>query len=254
MSTVGLPHSLPPSLPHGEIIRKAENLIWEFARLRHGCDNKIRQFFGLNFDLVFDEHIYPEWEVSIEEDCELGSDDNGKKVLAKTVVRMGKLCILIDRCLHPNRHDPRRTFTCWHELGHVILHGSWLKMQTLAGQQDSQLVTTEETIKPSNRTIDIMEQEANLFASHAAAPCWFVQMVVEQKFSLESPFRYIGPSTYCLVAEQRPYYRLCNSIADLCKNIAYLIQHRFGGLSIEALSYRVRDSGLIHDQSPAGQQ
>ncbi len=225
-----------PPLRNDEIVGRAESFIDEFAKLRGGRRGLLTQ--GLQFDRVYEEFVYPNYGIVLDEKKALGVDETGRKILG--YFEPSTNTAFIDVSL---RDDPRRTFTLWHEVaGHGILQGDWLRSQIECG-----VVTTEQDLSPD--TIDVLERQANLFATHAAAPSWLVDAMIVRVFHPTKPFLYFGPCTYWLEANGRssPYHIF--SFDDLCQTIAWRMQEYFGNLSKEALGYRVRDSGWVRDKS-----
>lgn len=197
--------------------------------------------FSIAFDQVFDSVIYPHYEILLDEESDLGFHQD-EKVLGFYDAESN--AISLDRLFKNNSEIMRwkRTFTGWHELGHAILHRSWLLTQ-----KQKRISTSEQSLSYENEAR--LERQANLFAAHAAAPQWFLDFVLKSTFDLTRPIRYIGPTTYDLYP--RGCQRRCRAtnLYDLCMNIAYAIRHRFGELSIEALTYRIQESRWIDNVS-----
>jgi hypothetical protein len=77
---------------------------------------------GLHFDDFYEKVIFPRFQIDLYEDEDLGFDDDGRK-------RLGRYDVLrnaahLDLVISRDGGDPRRIFTCWHEVaGHGALHG-----------------------------------------------------------------------------------------------------------------------------------
>jgi hypothetical protein len=203
-------------------------------------------YFTINFDHIYDNFIYPNYGISLEEGDDLGYDDDGEKVLGFFDATTNT--ISLDGALN-NRDElihAKRVFTAWHELGHAILHGDWLRSHP-GRFKGGRIITTESAL--NEQTTDRFERQANLFASHSAAPSWFLDFVLKSTFSLTRPIRFVGPAPYWLDVWGRR--KICHpaTFHELCRDIAYQVRHRFGGLSVEALTYRVQSSQWTLDVS-----
>jgi hypothetical protein len=237
----GLFNSMNPfRLSRKKIVLIAETLTRSYARM-HGDTPK--NYFTINFDHVYDTLVYPRYGILLEEGDDLG-ECNGEKILGYYDAFTNT--ISLDGILNDTSDliSRKKVFTAWHELGHAILHRAWVR--THVGQfSDGRIVTVESAI--SMEASRKLEQQANLFASHAAAPQWFLDFVIQSTYDLNRPIRYVGPARYWL--EVWGCRRMCPicTFAELCMNIAYHIRHRFGGLSIESLSYRVHSSRWVTD-------
>jgi hypothetical protein len=217
----------------------AEELSRSYARL---VGDIPANFFTVNFDAVYDSLIYPQYGINLEEGDDLDYHD-GEKVIGYYEAKSNT--IFLDAVLNDAndllRH--KKGFTFWHELGHAILHGEWLR--THSGTMETRIVTVENSL--SSAAEKKMEQQANLFASRAAVPQWFLNFVLKSTFQLTRPIRYIGPANYQLYAWGVRHESHVNSFHELCRNIAYRIRHRFNGLSIEAITYRIQESDYVID-------
>lgn len=226
---------IAPPYSRQEIIRRATELVRGYAEYV-GNDFAL---LGVNFDVIFEEYIYPEYEIELIETHDLGIDEDGEKVLGFFQPELNR--VYIDRIL---QNDPRRVFTCWHEVGgHAILQGDWLRREINRTGMVREIVTTAPMLSPD--VVGTLEWQANLFAAHAAAPSGFVGHVIQQTFGLRRPFRYIGPGQYSFSLSSGTRIRKVGSFSELCNCIAFYIKHRFGGLSVEALSYRVAESRWV---------
>lgn len=231
----------PPPFSRQEIIRRATGLIGRYA---HCVGNDVAMLW-INFDVVFNEFIYPEYEIELIEDCDLGCDDSGEKVLG--YFQPSRNCVFIDRSL---KSDPRRSFTCWHEVGgHAILQGDWLRQEMSRAGVACGIKTTAPMLTP--KAEGALERQANLFAAHAAAPSGFVSYVIRQTFGLGNRLLlYTGPRQYSFALSSGTRIREVADFSEFCSCVAYYIKHRFGGLSVEALSYRVAESKMVVDTTP----
>jgi hypothetical protein len=177
-------------------VARAEVFVDEFTRILGGKRDLVKN--GLQFDRVYEEVIYPNYGIGLDEETDLGFDDAGRKIFG--YFEPGENKAYIDLSL---RKDPRREFTRWHEVaGHGILQGAWLRKLMSRG------VTTEDDLAPG--TINVLERQANLFAANAAAPLWLVDAMIVRVFRPTKPFFYPGPCGYWLDANgwSRQYHIL----------------------------------------------
>ena len=235
-------HIQPPSLSRHTIIREAEDLTKRFARV-FGLKPPL---LAINFDLVYEHVIYPEYEICLVEDQDLGHCDDGAKILG--IYEPLSNTVYIDETIGPTSGDARRTFTLWHEVGgHGILQGNWLRAELNRLRRSSAIITTEESLDKD--TSDTLEQQANLFAAYSAAPTWLLNYAIKTTFDVTRPIRYIGRRKYCLDVRHTTRFYDVENFNELCRIIAHHIKWLFGGLSTEALSYRVERSPLVVDES-----
>ena len=222
----------PPPLSNTAIIARAEMLAEQYLRLA----NAPIELIGISFDAVYEQIIYPNYGIVLEDGYDLGVDEHGEKVLGRydPIDNVA----YIDASLHPSQRDPRRTFTCWHEVGgHALLQGDYLRQQ-LSQVNTPPFVTTSST-SIDFATTNVLERQANLFASHAAAPRCLLYLALDQTLNLTRPIRYLCPARYTFSVHGRTREYAVESFDHLCRIIASFIQGRFGLLSIEALSYRI---------------
>jgi hypothetical protein len=232
------PHIKAPPYSARQIIQQAEDLTKEYAR----SVEPEAALLGISFDAVYEQLIYPKYGIVLVDDQDLGFTDCGDEILGKSDVLNNTAYIGL------GKKDPRRTFTCWHEVGgHILLQGQWLRNELRRMGSGSHLVTTEDCLDLA--TTNALERQANLFAAHAGAPTWLLTYVIRDTYDLTRPIRYIGPREYCLdVRDHRRYYDV-ESFNDLCRIIARHIQFRFGWMSVEALSYRVEQNAALRDET-----
>ncbi len=203
----------------------------------------------ISFDHVYENYIYPTYEIRLEEDCDLGCDTQGKKILGTYDLQTNTA--YIDASLGPGSRDPRRVFTCWHEVGgHGVLQGDWLRRELAHFDDLRPIVTTDESI--DRRTQCMLERQANLFAAHAAAPTWFVRHVIQKTYDPARPIRYLGPGRYCLSVNTCTVFKEVDDFKHLCWIVADYISSRFGGLSNEALGYRLAEMRFVVDANKPG--
>jgi hypothetical protein len=227
----------PPPFTSEDIVARAEVFVDEFTRILGGKRELVRN--GLQFDRVYEEVIYPNYGIGLDEKTDLGFDEAGRKIIG--YFEPGENKAYIDISL---RKDPRREFTRWHEVaGHGILQGAWLRKLMSRG------VTTEDDLSPD--TINVLERQANLFGANAAAPLWLVDAMIVRVFRPTKPFFYPGPCGYWLDANGWPRQYHIFSFDELCQTIAWKLQPYFGYLSKEALGYRVRETGWVFDITKA---
>lgn len=225
----------PPQFTNEQIEARAEQFVEEFTTILGGKRNLVLN--GLRFDPVYEEVIYPNYGIALDEGKELGFDDDGRKILGYFEPSENKAYIDVSL-----KNDPRREFTRWHEVaGHGVLQGPWLRKLT------SRAVTTEDDLSPE--TIKVLERQANLFAANVAAPLWLVDAMIVRVYRPTKPFIYLGPSGYWLETngQSRRYHIF--DFDDLCQTIAWSLQPYFGYLSKESLGYRVRETGWVVDRT-----
>jgi hypothetical protein len=229
----------PPPFSNRYIIEQAEWLGEDTIRaLTRPPHNSPIELLHVSFDTAYNEIIYPKYGIALVEDSDLGFDSTGEKILGQYDPMENTAFINVSL-----RDDPRRAFTCWHEVGgHGVLQGQWLRKEFSRLSRQGCCVTTEASLACAK---DTMERQANLFASHAAAPTWFVCHALVELLDLTRPIRYVGPATYTLTFNKSWCRFKVDSFADLCRILAKAIQWRFGGLSVEALSYRIQKMPYI---------
>jgi len=202
--------------------------------------------FTVNFDHVYEHYIYPEYDIVLIDDHDLGYDENGVKILGSFDPQANRA--YVDASLQPEYKDPRRVFTCWHEVGgHGVLQGDWLRQELARLRHATRVVTTAESISPN--TAIALERQANLFAAHAAAPTWLVKLAMKETFALTRPIRYVHPARYSLNVGGTTVFAEIDDFDHLCRQVAHHIKWRFGGLSLEALGYRIAELRFVVDAS-----
>lgn len=231
-----------PQFSNSEIIRRAEKLTKQFAK---SIEPEIALLFT-SFDAIYAEIIYPEFEIELRENYDLGFDEDGVKILGE--YDWYENVAYIDQVINEESGDPRRSFTLWHEVGgHGVLQGDWLRKEHSRVAKNSRLVTTETSI--TGQTIDVLERQANLFAANAGIPLWLLEHRMREVFRPTRPFRFIGPSRYCLEVNGRCRYGDVKTFDDMCRFIAYYIKPSFGGMSTESIGYQVAKTYLVRDES-----
>lgn len=233
-----------PPLSRVQIIQTAERLSESYIG-SVGLMAVLQQ--GLKFERVFESVIYPQFEITLHDRFDLGADDDAHQILGE--YDWVENIVYIDRSLGQGSADPRRTFTCWHEIGHAVLHGPWLRSRSTTDTGENLIVTTEDSLHPD--AIETMERQANLFASHAAAPGQLLDAALAYTFRPTAFFPFFRPCVYCFHCVGVRQRRYVESFADLCLCIARFIKPIFGGLSTEALSYRLAKHPLVRDRSVA---
>ena len=229
----------PPRYTKAQIIQKADALI---RRYEHIVGPNVLRRVGLSFDDIYHRVIQPEYGIGFSEEHDLGHDVlgcyNPVPHDMNVNARMGR-----------STGDPRRAWTCWHELGHAILHGPWLDACIDAGLQSANIVTTEEGL--TAHVENTLEWQANIFAAHASAPRWLIDELIYEAFALlDRPLHFQGPAYYDFYVRDRDRpHQYVASFDEYCKRIATFIRCRFWGLSVESLSYRVRESPIVGDVS-----
>lgn len=230
-------------LNRSTIQAEAESLFWRFV---HEVGEQHVMNSGIVFEEVYVAVIFPEYKIDVQEGLDLGFAPDGQKILGQYDPIGNR--VLIDACIGPCSDDPRRVFTLWHEVGgHGVLQGSWLRNEFERLRRTDPLVTTDLDIAPEAR--EWLERQANIFAGHAAAPLPLVNAMTHRTFRLTKPLFYFKPGHYWLDIAGRAHRQYVSSFGDLCRAVARAIRHRFGGLSVEALSYQVQQSKLVLDKS-----
>lgn len=230
----------PQPLSKSKIIEKARRLSDKYFRVC-GLPTPL---MAISFDAVYEQVIYPDYGISLEESEDLGYDDRGEKILGKFDPIANTA--FIDVSLHAK--DPRRPFTCWHEVGgHGVLQGDWLRRQMMKHRQPSSVVTTAASL--DLETTSILEWQANLFAASAAAPRKLLYFAIDDVLNLTRKIRYVGPSDYTLSIRGTIRRYSVSSLNDLCRVIGQHIKWRFGNLSIEALSYQIERLPIFDDMT-----
>jgi hypothetical protein len=178
----------------------------------------------------------------LEEEHDLGFDEAGQKILG--VYDPIDNVAFIDVSLHPSTGHAARTFTCWHEVGgHAFLQGDWLRQECKRLKIRNCITTTAVSITLDTR--DVLERQANLFASHAGAPTCLLYQALDDAFRLTRLIRYVGPGDYTFEVYGNMKKWPIGSFNDLCRRMARSIQWRFGLLSLEALSYRIEQLDIF---------
>ena len=219
-------------ISRSEIVRLAENLTIKFREFAGD-----RAYLGINFQNVFDEFIYPKYEVKLIDHIDLGRDEDGNEILGQYDAETNHL--FFSPCL---RNDHRRTFTYWHEIGHIVLHGEWLRRLIQLGSRSYMIRTTERSLSP--QTIQELEVQANIFASYTAAPTWLLRHAFLRTF--KTPYlMFTGPGTYSFCLSCGTQTRHISDFSELCNQAAHFMTRYFGGLSQQALGYRIEGSDLV---------
>lgn len=230
---------LPPPFSKRQIIEKADALIRPFVQ-----SMPLRRFLevGHSFDTVYEELIYPEYEICIEEHHDLGFRSLNEKILAEYLPE--KRVVLVDKVIGPDSGDPRRCFTLWHEvLGHGVLQGDWFCRSI----QRSRITTTSISLLPS---VEVkVEQQANLFAAHCAAPIPLLKLAVRHVLSPSAELSFYEPCRYWLTANGVTRSRHVEDIDDVYMFIAQQIRHLFVGLSLQSLSIQLKAARIVVDKS-----
>ena len=201
---------------------------------------------GLSFDHFYEHLIFPKFGVNLYEDDDLGEDGDGHKLLGRYDVR-GNAAHL-DQIISRESNDPRRTYTCWHEVaGHGVLQGAWLRKQLERPGGRESIDVTEISLSPDEERI--LERQANLFASHLAAPDWLVNYAINTIFRPTRKFYFKEPCVYYLEGYGLKIKNYIFDAGHLSRWIGAKISALFGGLSAEALGYRITALGWIDDRS-----
>lgn len=223
-------------IPKLEIIRTAEALTLRYRDLV----GEGRAALGIDFNCVFDDLIYPDYEVALTEHMDLGHDEAGNKVLGQYVAETNDL--YLDPTL---RSDPRRVFTQWHEIGHVVLHGNWIRRLAKLGDMPGLIQTTALSLRSA--TFDALEIQANLFASQAAAPDWLLVGTFKRRVG-DRPLTFQGPGKYTFPLNCGTQERHAQDFTEFCWILAGYLKGCFASLSQEALGYRIHRSTIVKNQ------
>lgn len=175
---------------------------------------------------IYESVIYPEHDISLITDYDLGHD-HGQKILGKMI--SDEKTILIDKSINQQSNDPRFTFTLGHEIGHAVSHMG----------QSEYFRCTENTIFERNQ--DQTEFQANLFAENLIMPPALVSYLYEHYYGTKKPFRYIGAGNYC-IGSQKTYI---SSLVYLGWKLAAPLTQYFSNISKQSLAYRMFKLGLI---------
>jgi hypothetical protein len=205
-----------------------------------------RALLGMSFDRFYESVIYPDYGIVLEEGCDLGFDADGSKILGQFEPASNK--VYIDASLNRSLQDPRRTFTLYHEVaGHGVLQGEWLRAEFGRVSMTGKITTTEAML--DLETVNVLERQANLFAAHVAAPRWLLNHTMRTRLQLCCPVGFQGRAEYCVDVAGRTSFYFADTFDDVCRRLAWSIQPYFGGLSVEALSYRIAETGWAVDLS-----
>lgn len=228
-----------PPLSRKEIVTQAEALAARFL-LDFWKGRVQTRLVCISFDAVYDNLIYPEYEIGLIEDEDLGVSDTGEKILGRYDPHSNTA--YID---HSLRNDPRRAFTCWHEVaGHGVLQGEWLRQRRV---QNSGVVTTQSTLSPM--TVNTLERQANIFAAHAAIPTALLAQAIIDVFDPDGAFEYRGPGRYTFSVNRRTLRRDIADFTEYAWMVSSFLRNRFGWISAECISYRLQDIRFVRDVS-----
>ena len=68
----------PLPLTHADILSRAETFVDDYARISGGKERLL--IYGIQFDKVYEELIYPTFGIELDESADLGFDDTGQKI------------------------------------------------------------------------------------------------------------------------------------------------------------------------------
>jgi hypothetical protein len=226
-----------PPLSHKEVVDRAEAFAERFL-LDFWKGRVNPKLVGISFDAVYEHVIYPEYNIVLIEDLDLGCHPSGEKIWGKYEPHSNTA--YVDCSL---RNDPRREFTCWHEVGgHGILQGDWLRSRAITV---GAVVTTQSTLSPL--TVNALERQANIFAAHAAVPTKLLAHVWVEMFDPDGPMEYRGPGPYTFHVNHRVVRREIEDFNHYAWTAASFLRRRFGWISAECISYRLQDIKVIKD-------
>lgn len=240
MSTSGLKITAP-RLTKSSIVGAAARLSKQYEDIV-GREYIARN--GLHFLDFYEKVLYPRFKIDFYVDCDLGADADGNRLLGRYDVEAN--AAYLDISMSCELGDPRRIFTCWHEVaGHGALQGAWLQKQLQRTEQFKSIDVTARSISPyAERQL---EWQANVFAAHVAAPDWLVRYAVRTIIAPGRKLPFYGPCWYCLSAEGLQDRRYLVDFGELCAWVGRKVSRLFGGLSAEAIGYRVADLGLVEN-------
>lgn len=203
-----------------EVLKKnAENLLKTYVpevfqiiqptSLKHICDF-ISKESSVNF--IFNENL--------GQSC-------GKEILGK--ISFNPTCIYVSSTIQ-NKH--RWRFTLAHEIGHYILH-----LQYLSEHSNSNIDTTESiNLNITDKILQRMELQANVFAGHLLMPEYSFIALVKQRFMLDriKGHKLILDGQYCNICT---FHRVISEISH------------FFDVSKESARYRLQDLNLYEDKT-----
>jgi hypothetical protein len=99
----------------------------------------------------------------------------------------------------------------------------------------------------SAETERALERQANLFASHLAAPAWLVNYAMHKTFRPAGPFVFREPCIYYLDVQDVRVRKYIVDAGDLCGWIGSKTSGYLGGLSAEEIGYRIASLGWARD-------
>jgi hypothetical protein len=234
---------LAPRWTNDAIIAAARRLIGQYESIV-GRDYILHH--GLHFDDVYEKLIFPKFGIDLYEDEDLGVDAKGRKLLGRYDVKAK--AAHLDRVIARDSDNPRRIFTCWHEVaGHGALQGAWLQNQLQQRHHHDFVEVTEVSLSPGAERV--LERQANLFAAHVAAPDWLINYGINTTFRPRRRFLFIEPCVYWLDVNGLKVNKYVVDTDDLCGWIGSKISGFFGGLSAESIGYRIRELGWVDDRS-----
>ncbi len=210
-----------------DIFRLTEEILTDYA-LAKGWTEPNQYVFNLKD--IYEEAIYPRYEIIIREDIPLGWQQR-TKLLGKAIC--GENTALIDPSIAEITGDNRYIFTLAHEFGHLILH------------KDS----TYKCHQMDSRTIFQKEKEANLFAEALLMPLEHLKRRVEGHYHLKHPWRYMGRGKYCFTWNGITKIKFVVSYTQFCQTVAAPLTGYFCNVSTMAMALRIHKLGWIFNRS-----
>jgi hypothetical protein len=237
---------IAPNFSRSKIIDGAKRL-GDMYETIVGRDYILRN--GLHFHDIYEKLLYPKFKIELFEGGELGTDQDGQKILGRYDVAANTAHL--DQIISAESGDPRRAFTCWHEVaGHGVLQGKWLREQVATTGMFGTIKVTEIDLSASVERR--LEWQANLFASRLAAPDWLVNYAIKKLINPGRKFLFREPCIYWLNIQGLPLRKYIVDAGDLSGWIGSKISGYFGGLSAEAIGYRITEIGWIDDRTRLG--
>ena len=179
---------------------------------------------------IYDTVIYPEYEINLSTNKDLGYADDGK-ILGMTIATEN--LILIDRSIAPGTNDSRYSFTLAHEIGHALLHN----------ESDQHLsFTTEQSIY---NEYYLNESNADCFAERLLVPHELLVLRFKQCYGACDEFFYTGPGTYRINQVEA----CIESLSDFYLKLTEALSCYFPGIPADFLVLMLKRWRFIEDKT-----
>lgn len=222
----------PEKMSKRTILKEASEVLSKFIG-RVGIENFRAN--GIKLDNVYNEVIYPSYEIELVQEKYLGFDEYGLPILGQYLPFEN--VALIDKKLY-DKNDPRRVFTAYHEISHGILHGDYLRKT----ESKCQVINTT----PGNLDRNTLEKQASFLAANLAAPVPYIRYLFKKLFEAKQAINYCGARSYNLYFMHRDIVVEIHSPYEIAHEIAKRIQPYFGGLSVQCLTIQVLHARIIN--------